>query len=331
MTELAKDPNASAIELLTHYSFDLGAHTVNQLIEYWLSTYPANWVRLAIIEALYQGRYKAISVEQLLSFWKRRGQPFHHFNHEFERIVCNNFPQNLATQPPRKPEDTLGRLHNLSFGESPPAQFFYKSPRRFDPVEASPPNSALSGSFTEPPVADVPSSGQAPQSGSVAANTTGDQQGRKQLNVAEGNPATSTEPKNITGTDTESAVGIGSGDGEIQSDRSADTQAIPGDLESMVEGDCLETSEDSVEADSLLPNPPATEHEVIFSEMLQVESPIPTFQPEETAKFDCTYLAERSKVHPAKHPIHQFIPVSDSSEFHSKLKSVAHPKNDASS
>ena len=82
--------------LLIHYSFDLGGYTASELIDRWLQDYPANWVCQGVIEALYQGRYKAISVEQILAFWKRRGQALYHYNHEFERLVCGKFPQTLT-------------------------------------------------------------------------------------------------------------------------------------------------------------------------------------------------------------------------------------------
>lgn len=90
-------------DLLTHYSFDLGGNNAQQLADRWQSTYSAHWVRWAVIEALYQGRYKAVSVEQILQLWQRRQQPRYHFNYEFERLVCNNFPRNLSQEPRSKP------------------------------------------------------------------------------------------------------------------------------------------------------------------------------------------------------------------------------------
>ncbi len=100
MIEPATDASvAAAVALLIHYSFDLGGQNTEQLIGQWLNDYPANWVRLAVIEALYQGRYKAVSVSQILSCWQRRNQPLYHFNHEFERLVSNKFPQNLTAKP----------------------------------------------------------------------------------------------------------------------------------------------------------------------------------------------------------------------------------------
>ncbi|MBE9094330.1 hypothetical protein [Tychonema sp. LEGE 07203] len=97
--------SAQAAALLVHYGFDLGGKKAEKLAGEWLTKYPGYWLRLAVVEALYQGRYKAVSVGQLLSMWHRIGEPLYHFNREFERLVCNNFPQDLnvekdAGQPP---------------------------------------------------------------------------------------------------------------------------------------------------------------------------------------------------------------------------------------
>ncbi|MBW4654689.1 MAG: hypothetical protein KME20_16860 [Kaiparowitsia implicata GSE-PSE-MK54-09C] len=89
MTQPLNDPAFTmTADLLTRYSFDMGAFSAPQLVGYWMRTYPLAWVRAAIIEALYQGRYKSISVGQILSIWQRRGQPLYHFNFEFEQMIC---------------------------------------------------------------------------------------------------------------------------------------------------------------------------------------------------------------------------------------------------
>lgn len=99
MTETAKDTAvASAAALLTHYSFELGGYTAEQLIDQWLRDYEASWVRLAVIEALYQGRYKAVSVAQILACWQRRGDALYHFNGDFERLVCRKFPDRFTAK-----------------------------------------------------------------------------------------------------------------------------------------------------------------------------------------------------------------------------------------
>ncbi|MEA5581213.1 hypothetical protein VB620_07655 [Nodularia harveyana UHCC-0300] len=85
-----------ATALLTHYSFDLSGYTASELINRWQSEYPVKWLHLAVIEALYQGRYKGISVQQILVFWQRRGDVLYHFNMEFERLICSKFPESLT-------------------------------------------------------------------------------------------------------------------------------------------------------------------------------------------------------------------------------------------
>jgi hypothetical protein len=87
---------ACATALLVHYSFELPNDKAEELVSVWLRQYPANWVLLAVIEALYQGRYKSISVEQILAFWQRRNKSLPHFNSDFQRLVCRKLPQNLS-------------------------------------------------------------------------------------------------------------------------------------------------------------------------------------------------------------------------------------------
>lgn len=105
MTEV-RAISAEAGALLVHYGFDLGGKKAEKLAGEWLTKYPGHWLRLAVVEALYQGRYKAVSVGQLLSMWQRIGEPLYHFNREFERLVCNNFPQDLTG------ESDAGRPHD---------------------------------------------------------------------------------------------------------------------------------------------------------------------------------------------------------------------------
>ncbi|MEO1376332.1 MAG: hypothetical protein AAFW70_18910, partial [Cyanobacteria bacterium J06635_10] len=97
--------NNLAVSLLTHYSFDLGGYGASELVKRWEKQYPSNWVHLAAIEALYQGRYKAVSVQQILTLWLRRNHPTYHFNFEFERLICNNLPEDLKwnSLPPALP------------------------------------------------------------------------------------------------------------------------------------------------------------------------------------------------------------------------------------
>jgi hypothetical protein len=115
---LTTNPNTSAdlaTTLLVQYSFDLNGYSARELINCWQGEYETNWLHIAVIEALYQGRYKAVSVQQILNFWQRRGQVIHHFNMEFERLICSKFPESLAKMskpvlPPAK-NSLLDKYH----------------------------------------------------------------------------------------------------------------------------------------------------------------------------------------------------------------------------
>lgn len=117
-TKTSNVTNNLAVSLLTHYSFDLGGYGASELVKRWEKQYPSNWVHLAAIEALYQGRYKAVSVQQILTLWLRRNHPSYHFNFEFERLICNNLPEDLKwnSLPPALP--TLDVNNNSTIKEA---------------------------------------------------------------------------------------------------------------------------------------------------------------------------------------------------------------------
>ncbi|NJM46041.1 MAG: hypothetical protein HC860_07565 [Alkalinema sp. RU_4_3] len=96
---LANHYLVKAANLLRYYSFDLTVRDVELQLYDWLITYPAPWIPAAVIEALYQGRYKAVSVEQILLFWQRRQQPQPLYGRDFEQLVCDRLPQRLPSDP----------------------------------------------------------------------------------------------------------------------------------------------------------------------------------------------------------------------------------------
>ena len=81
-----------AVAFLTRYGFELGGRSAADWVGSWEKRFPRAWVASALVEALYQGRYKAISVEQLLKMWKSRGCPCLQASLEFGRKV---WPENL--------------------------------------------------------------------------------------------------------------------------------------------------------------------------------------------------------------------------------------------
>ncbi len=91
-------PVSIVLELLTYYNLETDQYPTAskpKVLNQWLQDYSDDWVKLALIESLYQGRYKMVSVEQLLALWGRRGQPTCHFNSEFEALVCHNVPYQM--------------------------------------------------------------------------------------------------------------------------------------------------------------------------------------------------------------------------------------------
>jgi len=121
------------IALLQHYSFDLGGYTINDLTRTWGGFKP-EWVRQAVIESLFQGRYKAVSVTQILQLWERKGEANYRYNHEFERLVCGDvaviYEDRIFYTPPRTSnrEVAIAQVAPLNVAEiQPPATPF---PRR---------------------------------------------------------------------------------------------------------------------------------------------------------------------------------------------------------
>ncbi|MBE9078532.1 hypothetical protein IQ241_14715 [Romeria aff. gracilis LEGE 07310] len=83
-----QNPAVSTSMLLENYSFELSGKEPEQVANNWLSLYPSKWVMAAVVEAIYQGRYKVNSVNRILEYWGFRGQPNHHFDYTFASIVC---------------------------------------------------------------------------------------------------------------------------------------------------------------------------------------------------------------------------------------------------
>ncbi|PHV61465.1 hypothetical protein CSQ80_15375 [Cyanobacterium aponinum IPPAS B-1201] len=82
-----------SIILMKYYSFDLSGYQFRELIVKWTKIYPHNWLPLAVTEAIYQGRLKAISVEQILNVWQKKGKVQHSFNYEFVRLIKPDFSE----------------------------------------------------------------------------------------------------------------------------------------------------------------------------------------------------------------------------------------------
>ena len=76
-----------AAEFLSQYGFDLGGQSPGDWLTAWKRKFPQSWIASALVEALYRGRYKAVSVQQILVMWNSRGNPCMGFSLDFGRKV----------------------------------------------------------------------------------------------------------------------------------------------------------------------------------------------------------------------------------------------------
>lgn len=95
---MRKDPAVSTAILLTHYGFELNGNSLPGVIGQWLDSYPNKWVLAAVVEALYQGRYKVSSVNRILDSWCSRGQPLPNFDHDFADFFCKKIIRAMLEQ-----------------------------------------------------------------------------------------------------------------------------------------------------------------------------------------------------------------------------------------
>ena len=102
MGEISPEQQAIAetIALLEYYSFELEGQPAAVTITQWQTQYPLPWIRLAVLEALYRGRYKKISVTAILRVWQKWGQPKVKFSHEFATLICAKLPAVAVLTPP---------------------------------------------------------------------------------------------------------------------------------------------------------------------------------------------------------------------------------------
>lgn len=89
---------AETMALLQHYGFDLGGQETTTILEQWQQSYPVEWLRSATLEALYRGRYKTVSVAEILRQWQKKGEAQTNFDPDFETLICSKLEQS-ATPP----------------------------------------------------------------------------------------------------------------------------------------------------------------------------------------------------------------------------------------
>lgn len=93
-----QETNAEGV--LRAYGFELDPARLGVVLADYENQYGREWMLLAIVESLYQGRYKVTSVGQILRCWQRRGQPRLSFDREFQRFVLGEAWQPIVAPVP---------------------------------------------------------------------------------------------------------------------------------------------------------------------------------------------------------------------------------------
>ncbi|WP_287127738.1 hypothetical protein [Candidatus Cyanaurora vandensis] len=96
------------LQTLGAYGFEGLDDTTSQLLCDWSEEFPETWPILAVVEAVHQGRYKVLSIQQILRCWQRRGQPRINFDRNFQRQILEESWEPIVPPIPRaviiKPE-----------------------------------------------------------------------------------------------------------------------------------------------------------------------------------------------------------------------------------
>jgi hypothetical protein len=74
------------------YGLSLDEQQVEAILITWFQKYDRAWILKAIVESLYRGRYKLVSVDNILKDWDRIGQPRYNFTPEYEREILQKMP-----------------------------------------------------------------------------------------------------------------------------------------------------------------------------------------------------------------------------------------------
>ncbi len=107
-------------DFLSRYSFDHGEMEVSTQVAVWQQDFEPDWIPAAILEALFQGRYKVASIHQILLMWRRRGMPRLSFDHDF---CLNIWPEQVSTIGVlRRHRWELGHCSNPSEAQFWPAE-----------------------------------------------------------------------------------------------------------------------------------------------------------------------------------------------------------------
>jgi hypothetical protein len=119
------------------YGLELDDHQVDPIVATWLQKYDSAWIVKAIVESLYRGRYKIVSVDNILRDWQRLGKPRYNFTPEYEREILQNLPDliDLPVMPaPPNPPSPVDRSESQYLAVQP----LGLSSKNLNPEESAP-------------------------------------------------------------------------------------------------------------------------------------------------------------------------------------------------
>ncbi|MEO1069456.1 MAG: hypothetical protein AAFW95_10110, partial [Cyanobacteria bacterium J06638_6] len=129
--------------------FDVDDYSAEAVIAGWLEQFGSVWVSHAITEALYQGRYKVVSIDHILKLWQRRGNPIRHFNREFESIILGQ----ALLYPASNGEGSQDAAPASQTDPSPPATL---AASQTEPPAANPVNKAAIAASPSQDLSSIP-------------------------------------------------------------------------------------------------------------------------------------------------------------------------------
>jgi hypothetical protein len=119
------------------YGLELDGDRVDTLVASWLQKYDNSWIIKAIVESLYRGRYKIVSVDNILRDWQRLGRPRYNFTPEYEREILQNLPA-VVELPAASDAPAQVSIEEPAKIDLPVASHSRQDAKLLDPEESAP-------------------------------------------------------------------------------------------------------------------------------------------------------------------------------------------------
>lgn len=113
----------TAVNYLLERYFELSAARAAEVVQQLRAHHPEAWIYPATVEAIYQGRYRWVSIAQILLLWQRRGRPSCHFSADYERLLLGELPETLNSLDPEVLPSTTAVIPTITLLAQPNEAF----------------------------------------------------------------------------------------------------------------------------------------------------------------------------------------------------------------